>query len=117
MDKLEQIYQLQHDLDQKIMEKRNLCNITFEDWILKDCLAMISELSELMDEVNFKWWKNPKPLDMRNIHVELIDILHFFISMCIKANLTPEELYKGYLAKNLENFARQDGKSNKQGYA
>lgn len=116
MDKLDHIYQLQHELDQSIIIKRNLGDNTFEEWIQKDCLAIISEISELVEEVNFKWWKNAKPLNMKNIHEELIDIMHFFISMCIKAGLSPEDLYKGYLAKNIENQNRQDGKSEKEGY-
>ena len=116
MDRLEHIYRLQYELDQKISKKRDLIDITFEEWIQRDCLAIISELSELLEEVNFKWWKNPKPLDMQRIHEELIDLMHFFISMCIKADLTPDDLYTGYLEKNAENLERQDGKSKKQGY-
>jgi len=116
MDKLEQMFDLQSQLDENIVKIKNLKDIPFEEWMQKDCIAMISELSELMDEVNFKWWKNPKPLDMSRIHEELVDILHFFISMCIKANLSPEELFTGYVNKNQENFDRQSGKSKKQGY-
>jgi hypothetical protein len=36
--------------------------------------------------------------------------------MCIKAGMTAEDLYQGYLKKNKENFDRQQGKSNKAGY-
>jgi dimeric dUTPase (all-alpha-NTP-PPase superfamily) len=31
----------------------------------KEVLAMLSELSEVLDEVNFKWWKNPRPVERR----------------------------------------------------
>jgi len=116
MDRIQHIYQLQNELDQKIIKERNLSHILFEEWMQKDCIAIISELSELMEEVNYKWWKNPKVLDKKRIHEELIDVFHFFVSMCIKADLTPEDLYAGYLEKNKENVERQDGKSRKQGY-
>ena len=56
MDKLDVIFQLQQSLDQDIVERRNL-DFSREEWMQKEVLAMISELSEVLDEVNFKWWK------------------------------------------------------------
>ena len=47
---------------------------------------------------------------------ELVDILHFYIGMCIDAGMTAEELFQIYLAKNQENYDRQQGKSAKKGY-
>jgi dimeric dUTPase (all-alpha-NTP-PPase superfamily) len=87
-----------------------------ERWIQKDVLAMISELAELLDEVNFKWWKNEKPIDEAALHSELVDILHFFVSMCIRAGMDSDKLFEGYLEKNRENFDRQYGRSEKKGY-
>jgi dimeric dUTPase (all-alpha-NTP-PPase superfamily) len=77
---------------------------------------MLSELAELIVEVNFKWWKNPKPVDEGRVREELVDILHFFISMCVHAGLSSGELYDRYMRKNQENFDRQDGKTVKEGY-
>jgi dimeric dUTPase (all-alpha-NTP-PPase superfamily) len=77
---------------------------------------MLSELSELIDEVNFKWWKNPKPVDTDKVKDELVDILHFFVSMCLKTGMDANELHERYLNKNKENFARQHGTSEKKGY-
>ena len=74
------------------------------------------ELAELLDEVNFKWWKNPHELNKESLHEELSDILHFFISMCLEAGMTAEDLYNVYVGKNKENHARQDGTSQKTGY-
>lgn len=61
-DKLDVIFELQKKLDTDIQERRSL-DFPMEQWIQKDVLAMISELAELLDEVNFKWWKNEKPID------------------------------------------------------
>ncbi|NLX71136.1 MAG: dUTPase [Clostridiales bacterium] len=116
MDRLERIFELQAKFDQALIEKRNLKHIKPEEWIQKEVLAIISELGELLDETNFKWWKNPKEINQAALREELVDILHFFISMCIKAGMTAEDLYQGYLAKNKENFDRQQGKSNRVGY-
>lgn len=114
-DKLDVIFELQKKLDTDIQERRSL-DFTMEQWIQKDVLAMISELAELLDEVNFKWWKNEKPIDEAALHGELVDILHFFVSMCIRAGLDADKLYEGYIAKNKENFDRQYGRSQKKGY-
>lgn len=116
-DKLETIFALQRMLNEDITRLRGLDGITYEEWIQKYTLAIISELSELLCEVNFKWWKNKKPLDNEAIREELVDILHFLISMCIRSGMSAEDLYNGYIEKNQENFDRQYGKSNKEGYA
>ena len=114
-DKLDIIFELQKSLDTDIQERRSL-DFTMEQWLQKDVLAMISELAELLDEVNFKWWKNAKPIDEGSLHGELVDILHFFISMCIRAGMDADRLFEGYIAKNRENFDRQYGRSEKKGY-
>jgi len=79
-------------------------------------LAIISELAELINEVNFKWWKNPKPVNEAAVKEELADILHFFVSMCLKMGMTADELHRMYMMKNEENFKRQHGQSEKRGY-
>lgn len=117
MDMLAHIFMMQNEFDLSIIKDRNLEGISFEEWIQKEILAMVSELGELMDEVNFKWWKNPKPVDMDSVREELADIMHFFISMCLKTGMTAEDLYSIYKRKNRENFLRQEGKSEKKGYA
>jgi len=116
MDRLEHIFKLQEKFDTALMENRKLHDISREEWIQKETLAIISELAELLNEVNFKWWKNPQELNEAAIREELVDILHFFVSMCLKMNMTAEDLYQGYLRKNEENFKRQQGRSDKKGY-
>lgn len=115
MDKLEQIFFMQKLFDDDLAKNRNL-NFSKEEWLQRQTLAMVSELSELLNEVNFKWWKNPKQLDDAAIKEELVDILHFFTGMCLRAGLTATELHTIYMKKNKENFDRQYGLSKKEGY-
>ena len=117
MDKLEEIFRLQASFQKKIKRERGLEGIPMEKWLQMQTLAMVSELAELLEEVNFKWWKNPHALDRGNIHEELSDILHFFVSMCIEAGMSADDLYRMYVGKNRENIRRQDGLSEKPGYA
>ncbi|MBQ2712167.1 MAG: dUTPase [Clostridia bacterium] len=115
-DKLDVIFEMQECFDQDVIKRRGLQDIRPEQWIQKQTLAMLSELAEVLDEVNFKWWKNPKPLNEDALKEELVDILHFFVGMCNRSGMGSEELYRRYLAKNKENFDRQYGRSQKQGY-
>ncbi len=118
MDKLEVIFQMQKGLDADIEARRGLQGrFTPEEWIQKDVLAIISELGELLDEVNFKWWKNEKPVDTRALQEEMVDVLHFFIGMCIRAGMDADTLFQIYTEKNKENYDRQYGRSAKAGYA
>ena len=116
MDKLENIFKFQQMFDSELAERRGLQDIPMEVWIQKETLAMLSELAELIDEVNFKWWKNDKPVQVDKVKDELVDLLHFFVSMCLKTGMDANELHQRYLDKNKENFARQHGTSNKKGY-
>lgn len=116
MDKLEKIFERQTALDEEITALRHLEGISREDWIQKDTLAIMAELGELISEVNFKWWKNPRPVEDAKVKEELIDVLHFFISMCARMGMDADELYEIYMGKNKENFDRQHGLSQKAGY-
>ncbi len=117
MDKLDEIFAMQQELDAEIISRRGLTDIPMEQWVQKDILAMLSELGEVLDEVNFKWWKNPKEIDRTALSEELVDVLHFFISMCIHAGLDAQMMYDIYTEKNKENMNRQLGRSKKPGYA
>lgn len=115
MDKLDKIFELQKQLDERIERDHNV-KFTRDEWIQKEMLAIISELSEALSETNFKWWKVPKEVDDDALREELIDVLHFFISLCIRCGLSADSMFEIYTAKNRENIKRQDGTSDKKGY-
>ncbi len=115
-DMLREIFRLQEQFDAQVVEHRNL-DYSPDVWIQKEVLAIISELSEILDEVNFKWWKDPKEINQERLTEEIVDVLHFFVSMCLKAGIGPDELYEAYISKNKENFSRQEGATDREGYA
>ncbi len=45
--------------------------------------------------------------DVKELKMELIDIQHFLFNMMLSVGMTTEEVYNFYVAKNLENIARQ----------
>ena len=115
MDKLDKIFELQKELDAKI-EREHEVNFSREEWIQKDMLAIISELSEVLAETNFKWWKVSHEVDDDKLCEELIDVLHFFVSLCLHCGMDADKLMYIYIQNNLENIKRQNGESEKTGY-
>ena len=79
-----------------------------KDWILKFFLAMRQEISEGIDSLDWKWWKKGEN-DWQNLQVELIDILHFWVSLCQLAGLNAEDAFELYNKKNQLNHERQEG--------
>ncbi len=68
---------------------------------------MDEEVKELNAELLWKWWSKDE-IDIQNIRVELIDVLHFLVSAMISAGLTPEKVFDVYQQKHAVNIARQD---------
>ncbi len=115
-DMLEDIFARQARFDAELARLRGL-DYDMATWVQKEVLALVAELGELLDEVNFKWWKNARPVNREAVREELADILHFFVSACLKCGFSAREIYEAYLAKNEENFRRQRGLSARDGYA
>lgn len=81
-------------------------------WLANYSKAMKEELSELDEELLWKWWSKDE-IDLQNIRVELIDILHFLVSAMICAGLTPDKVFDIYQQKHQVNLQRQDNNYNR----
>ena len=114
-DKLDVLFRMQAGLDSYIREKRNL-DYSRGEWVCKKALALMVELGEVVDEAHYKWWKNYGDIDEAKLKEEIVDVLHFFLGMCIDSGMTSDELFEIYLKKNKENYDRQNGLSQKKGY-
>ena len=114
-DKLTQMYDMQTQLDSRIIEERGIDKTT-DEWVVGLTIAMESEIDEIRREVNWKWWKNPKAIDPGALQVEVIDMWHFLLSMSRVVGLEADDIHRLYMEKNAENHARQDGSSEKEGY-
>ena len=116
MDKLEEIFERQRELNRFTFEKNGL--VPFDEiparrdlrneWLRNYALAMTQEVSELVDSTNWKWWRKKVDLfDEQNAKVELVDILHFWVSACQVMGLTADDVLRMYLQKNAINADRQ----------
>ncbi len=70
-------------------------------------LALRQESAEAIDSLNWKWWKKDND-DWDNIKIELVDMLHFWVSMCTVAGVSADEVIDLYLKKNQLNHKRQN---------
>ena len=133
---LEDIFRMQLELNDYVFKKNNLKNksgdvlnmqaiitaVKNEDmmvndlpnkWLVNYSKAMKEELSELDEELLWKWWSKDE-INMQNIRVELIDILHFLISAMMCAGLSAEKVFDIYQQKHAVNIKRQDMDYNKK---
>ena len=133
---LEDIFKMQLELNDYIFKKNNLkdklgndlnmqsiivsaekeemmVNDLPNEWLVNYSKAIKEELLELDDELLWKWWSKDK-IDMQNIRVELIDILHFLVSAMMCAGLSAEKVFDIYRQKHAINIKRQDTEYNKK---
>jgi len=81
-------------------------------WLSKYSKAMTEEIRELDEALLWKWWSKDE-VDMQNVRVELIDILHFLVSAMICAGLSADKVFDIYQQKHSVNLDRQDSGYNK----
>jgi len=109
MDKLEEIFQLQKKLNERIGVKLDdLTEAEKTQWLLNYVRAMQQELAELVDSVPWKWWAKYQKFDEQNAKVEIIDLFHFLISAAQVFGLSADDVYESYVKKNKVNLERQD---------
>jgi dimeric dUTPase (all-alpha-NTP-PPase superfamily) len=112
VDMLRSLFEMQKELDQYIIEQhQDKIPTSLSEWIMKLSIAMESEIDEIRREINWKWWKPEKEINVEKLHEEISDMWHFLISMSIKAGLSADKIFEVYEKKREENFARQQGQS------
>ena len=119
---LKDIFKMQQDLNNYVFKKNNIKDKSGNDlnmqtimaaveknqimvnelpneWLANYSKAIKEELLELDNELLWKWWSKDE-IDLQNIRVELIDILHFLVSAMMCAGLTAEKYLK-YINKSM----------------
>lgn len=108
-DKLEEIFRMQKALNARIGVHPD--TMTEEEritWTLNYCRALSQELAELTDSVPWKWWAKYQTFDQQNARVEVVDMIHFVVSLAQVLGLSAEDVFTLYMKKNEVNFKRQD---------
>lgn len=76
-------------------------------WLRNYLAALNDESRELGEELLWKWWSKDS-LDMQNIRVEIVDQLHFWVSLALTAGMDADKVFDIYLQKNKVNVERQN---------
>jgi dimeric dUTPase (all-alpha-NTP-PPase superfamily) len=108
-DRLDVIFRLQRELNLRIgVDTAGMTEEQRQQWVLNYCRAMSQEIAELTDCVPWKWWAKYQKFDKQNARVEIVDLLHFLVSMAQVMELTPDDIFETYTKKHRVNLARQD---------
>jgi len=100
-ESLNRLMELQKELDKQIIEGRGLQG---RNLLPMRVLALQVEIAELAQEVSDAWkfWKSPKPRDQKKVLEELVDCLHFLLSIGLAIEVDPYEMpYKVYRRMDL----------------
>jgi len=109
MDKLDQIFLMQEDLNERIgVMTKGMDEEAKTKWVLNYSRAMQQELAELIDSVPWKWWAKYQEFDEQNARVEVVDLFHFLISLAQVLGMSAEDIRDAYVKKNKVNHERQD---------
>jgi len=109
MDKLENIFELQEQLNKRIgVDMTDMKDEDRSKWILNYVRAMQQELAELTDSVPWKWWAKYQEFDKQNAKVEIVDLFHFLISLAQVQGMVAPDIHEAYLKKNKVNHNRQE---------
>ena len=132
MDKLEELFRLQAELNDKTFAKspgtnrergRILKMSDFSEackrgdlsrgglvdfWLQNYARALLQEIAELQDSTPWKWWSKDKQVNLQNARVEIIDALHFWLSLAMVAGMDADDVFRLYVLKNKVNHQRQD---------
>lgn len=79
---------------QEMLDLQNKINgvATGPEWINQDSpwyRAVWLECAELMEHLGWKWWKKPE-INIKQAHLELVDIWHFGLTILFRQNSSPE---------------------------
>jgi NTP pyrophosphatase (non-canonical NTP hydrolase) len=111
-DRLDDLFALQIDLAE--MYRAHRPNGFYAQEPITRCTtwtkALLHEVCELDDALNWKPWKNPQDLAQNSSHRmdEMADILHFFLQLAIDQGFTADDLFAAYQRKHAENRRRQE---------
>lgn len=116
MDKLDKMFEVQNVLQERLGTWDKIENESDkQQFINQMILAIIEEAIETLKKSPYKnpdfvkfGWKKTQVWDEKMFKMEIIDLWHFLMNLCIVVGMGPEEFFKVYCDKNKENHERQD---------
>jgi len=109
-DMLAEIFEYQGKIDGRVQDMPPFSDIDQRERVHRLIQFAVGELNEADSKVGYvcgvkkHWQTKIKPAFLE----EMVDVFHFFVSALRNADFTAEDLYDGYMKKNLVNHERQD---------
>jgi len=103
-----EFFEEQKRFNSKFIDYDNLTKADMVKWTLDLCRALQHEVAELEDELNWKWWKKKKKVVRHCVREEVIDILHFTLSLLTIWFKSADDASGDYKLKLSENYSRQE---------
>ena len=75
------------------------------EWLDRYLRAEQKEAQEVAELIPLKWWSNRFD-NVEEIQVEIVDMLHFWISMAMSSGMNAADVHRKYVEKNKTNIAR-----------
>lgn len=108
-DQLRELFRMQQALNARIgVITEGMSEADQTKWVLNYSRALSQELAELTDSVPWKWWAKYQKFDLQNARVEVVDMLHFLISLSQVLGMSADDVFAAYVKKNQVNLQRQD---------
>ena len=108
-DQFRELFRMQKALNERIGINTDSMNEAAKTrWILNYCRAVNQEIAELTDSVPWKWWAKYQNFNEQNARVEVVDLLHFVISLAQVLGMTADDVFNAYRMKNEVNLKRQE---------
>lgn len=77
-----------------------------ENRVVENALGLMTECAELVDETEWKPWKTSFEFNKAAFMAEAADVLHFFFHLMADHDVTADELFLAFMAKNQINYDR-----------
>lgn len=98
------------NLQRKLQAKIDFTNVSLTQYIRLMFIGIVTEVSEAIEETNWKPWKKDKHIDLDKLQEEVIDIWHFLINLTLASGMNSESVLKQFRSKNKINMKRQEEK-------
>jgi hypothetical protein len=76
--------------------------------IREAALALFVEVAEGLGETGWKPWATSNHLNHDAFKGEMVDVLKFWVNLCLQGGITPDEIFDGFVSKHYTNMARID---------
>jgi hypothetical protein len=107
IDMFDFMFELQNGFQRKYKKRFKFTKFLASIALLVESLELMLK-TEFKGKHNYKWWSKKEIPPHEQRVEELADVFHFFMLYMIKEKITPEELFKVYLAKLKVNYERQE---------